>query len=296
FGVLQRAQLREKGLNPDLLVMTATPIPRTLSLTVYGDLDVSILDELPANRKPIRTFWRPQTGRAKIYEFVRRQMELGAQAYVVFPLVEETEKSDLKSAVDSYEKMKRGFFSAFEIGLLHGRMKTAEKEQVMDDFKSGRYRVLVSTTVIEVGVDVANATLMVVEHAERFGLTQLHQLRGRVGRGEKQSYCILIAYGNLGAEAKRRLETLTETTDGFKIAEVDLELRGPGEFFGTRQHGLPELKLANVTEDTTLLLAARDEAFKIAQQDPQLRRAENAPLRDHFIKHYREKFASIWIG
>ncbi|OPZ72108.1 MAG: ATP-dependent DNA helicase RecG [bacterium ADurb.Bin478] len=296
FGVLQRAQLREKGLNPDLLVMTATPIPRTLSMTVYGDLDVSILNELPANRKPIRTFWRPQTGRAKIYEFVRKQMELGAQAYVVFPLVEETEKSDLKSAVDSYEKMKCGFFSAFEIGLLHGRMKTAEKEQVMDEFKSGRYRLLVSTTVIEVGVDVANATLMVVEHAERFGLTQLHQLRGRVGRGEKQSYCILIAYGNLGAEAKRRLETLTETTDGFKIAEVDLELRGPGEFFGTRQHGLPELKLANVIEDTSLLLAARDEAFKIAQEDPQLRKAENGLLREHFIKHYREKYESIWIG
>ncbi len=279
FGVLQRAQLREKGLNPDLLVMTATPIPRTLSMTVYGDLDVSILNELPANRKPIRTFWRPQTGRAKIYEFVRKQMELGAQVYVVFPLVEETEKSDLKSAVDSYEKMKSGFFSAFEIGLLHGRMKTAEKEQVMDEFKSGRYRLLVSTTVIEVGVDVPNATVMIVEHAERFGLAQLHQLRGRVGRGAEQSCCYLIEHQPCSKIAWERLDTMARTTDGFLIAEKDLELRGPGEFFGTEQAGLPNFKFANLIRDQHILQLARNDAFEIITADPDLQAEQHQVLK-----------------
>jgi ATP-dependent DNA helicase RecG len=296
FGVIQRTLLREKGIHPDLLVMTATPIPRTLSLTVYGDLDISILDELPAHRKPIHTYWRTDKERSKIYEFVRNQLQQDAQVYIVFPLVEETEKSDLKSATDSYEKMKDGFFSAFNIGLLHGRMKSAQKDEVMQAFKSGYYRLLVSTTVIEVGVDVANATIMVVEHSERFGLTQLHQLRGRVGRGDKQSYCILIAYGEISPDARRRMETLVETTDGFKIAEVDLELRGPGEFFGTRQHGLPELKLADVTLDVGLLLAGRDEAFKLATVDPQLRQAEHAMVRGYFLKHYREKFDATMGG
>jgi ATP-dependent DNA helicase RecG len=296
FGVMQRALLREKGVNPDLLVMTATPIPRTLSMTVYGDLDVSILNELPAHRKPIRTYWRTERERLKIYEFVRKQMREGAQVYVVFPLVEETEKSDLKSAVESFEKMQSGFFSEFSLGLLHGRMKSAEKEEAMQAFKDGRTRLLVSTTVIEVGVDVANAVIMVVEHAERFGLTQLHQLRGRVGRGEKQSYCILVAYGDLTSDARRRLETLTETSDGFKIAEVDLELRGPGEFFGTRQHGLPELKLADVVKDADLLTTGRDEAFKIAQADPQLRHPEHEMVREHFLKYYRERYQTALIG
>ncbi len=296
FGVMQRALLREKGMNPDLLVMTATPIPRTLSMTVYGDLDVSILNELPAHRKPIRTYWRSERERLKIYEFVRKQMQEGAQVYVVFPLVEETEKSDLKSAVESYEKMRSGFFADFTLGLLHGRMKTAEKEEAMQAFKEGRTRLLVSTTVIEVGVDVANAVIMVVEHAERFGLTQLHQLRGRVGRGEKQSHCILVAYGDLSAEARRRLETMTQTTDGFKIAEVDLELRGPGEFFGTRQHGLPELKLADVVQDADLLVTGREEAFKIAQADPQLRNPQHDMVREHFLKYYREKYQTSLVG
>ena len=296
FGVMQRALLREKGMNPDLLVMTATPIPRTLSMTLYGDLDVSVLDELPLHRKPVRTYWRTEKERLKIYEFVRQQVQQGAQVYIVFPLVEETEKSDLKSATEGYEKMKSGFFSAFPMGLLHGRMKSAEKEQVMEDFKSGRYRLLVCTTVIEVGVDVPTATIMVVEHAERFGLTQLHQLRGRVGRGDQPSHCILIAYGEIGAEAKRRLQTLTETNDGFKIAEVDLALRGPGEFFGTRQHGLPELKMADVTQDGDLLTHSREEAFQLVERDPQLRHPENDKLRDHFLKYYRDKFESIQVG
>ena len=231
FGVLQRAELRGKGVNPDVLVMTATPIPRTLSMTVYGDLDVSILNELPKGRKPIMTHWRKENRRSKVYQYIRDEIKKGAQAYIVFPLVEESEKLDLKAATDSYEKMKDGFFKNFKMGLLHGRMKSDEKEAVMKLFKSGELDILVSTTVIEVGVDVPNATIMVIEHAERFGLSQLHQLRGRVGRGIKQSICILITTENPSGESKKRMQTMTDTNDGFKIAEVDLELRGPGRIF-----------------------------------------------------------------
>jgi len=296
FGVLQRAELRDKGLNPDVLVMTATPIPRTLSMTVYGDLDVSVLDEMPAHRKPIQTFWREEKSRSKIYHYVRKKVSEGAQAYIVFPLVEETEKSDLKAASESYERMRENFFRDFRLGLLHGRMKSDEKEAVMASFKSGEIQILVATTVIEVGVDVANATLMVIEHAERFGLTQLHQLRGRVGRGEKQSYCILIAYGQISAEAKTRLQTLARTNDGFRIAEVDLQLRGPGEFFGTRQHGLPELRIADPNTDLQLLMDARQEAFQLVEEDPQLTRQVDLATRRHFVKNYQEKFGLAWVG
>ena len=288
--------LREKSLNPDVLVMTATPIPRTLSMTVYGDLDVSILDEMPTGRKPIVTQWRPSQSRAKIYRFVRDQVANGAQAYIVFPLVEETEKSDLKAATDSYEKMKDSFFSQFKLGLLHGRMKSNEKESFMAAFKSGEIQILISTTVIEVGVDVPNATIMVVEHAERFGLTQLHQLRGRVGRGDLQSYCILIGYGKLSVEAKKRLETMAATTDGFKLAEIDLELRGPGEFFGTKQHGLPDLRIANVVRDIQLLRQARKEAFTLVNNDPRLSREEMMGTRHYFLRNYRDKYDLAWVG
>ena len=296
FGVMQRAELRAKGVNPDVLVMTATPIPRTLSLTVYGDLDVSVLDELPLGRKPIKTIWRREKTRSKIYQFVRDQISKGSQAYVVFPLVEESEKIDLKAAADSYEKMRTTFFANYKMGLLHGRMKSEEKEKVMNAFKQGDLQILVSTTVIEVGVDVPNATIMIIEHAERFGLTQLHQLRGRVGRGSKQSYCILVGYGEFSAEGKKRLDTMVETNDGFKIAEVDLDLRGPGEFFGTRQHGMPELKLADVTKDIKILYKAREEAFKLAQEDPQLLKSDDMATRHYFIKNYRDKYDLAWVG
>ncbi len=290
FGVMQRATLRDKGLSPDVLVMTATPIPRTLSLTLYGDLDVSILDELPAGRKPIITSWRSQGRRKKIYEFVRQQVAEGAQAYIVFPLVEESEKIDLKSAIESYESMRTTFFKDFRLGLLHGRLKSAEKESVMRQFQNGELGILVSTTVIEVGVDVPNATLMVVEHAERFGLTQLHQLRGRVGRGHKQSYCILIGYGNIGGDARERLQTMAETNDGFVIAEKDLQLRGPGEYFGTKQSGLPDLKIADVILDVELLQTARREAFQLVKEDPRLQHRGHLNVRNYFLRRFKDKF------
>jgi len=296
FGVLQRAALREKGEQPDVLVMTATPIPRSLSMTLYGDLDVSIIDQLPAGRQPVRTAWRSSRKREQIYQFVREQVLHGSQAYIVFPLVEETEKSDLAAATESYEALRRGIFHDLNPALLHGRMKSAEKETIMAAFKAGEHKVLVATTVIEVGVDVPNATVMVIEHAGRFGLSQLHQLRGRVGRGAKPSYCILIADEPVSAETRKRLQTLVDTTDGFRIAEVDLELRGPGEFFGTRQHGLPELKIANLVSDGRLLVAAREEAFALARHDPQLQRPEHAGLRAHLLRHYRDQLAALHIG
>lgn len=296
FGVEQRATLMKKGLTPDVLVMTATPIPRTLSLTLYGDLDVSIIDELPPGRKPVKTAWRSDRKRGEIYRFVANEIqEHGAQVYVVFPLIEESEKMDLKAAIESYEKLRTGIFSEFKVGLLHGRLKSAEKEQVMSDFKAGALQVLVSTTVIEVGVDVPNATIMLIENAERFGLPQLHQLRGRVGRGEKESYCFLIAQYPMTGDAKVRLDAMTETNDGFRIAEIDLKLRGPGEFFGTRQHGLPQMQIADITKDTELLLKAREEAFRLAKENKPVLNLDS-PVRAHFFKNYHDKFELARIG
>ncbi|MCK5738980.1 DNA helicase RecG, partial [bacterium] len=282
--------------NPDVMVMTATPIPRTLSLTLYGDLDVSIIDELPPGRKPVLTVWRNEIKLPEIYEFVKKQATAGHQAYIVFPLVEESEKIDLRAASESYEKMTAETFADFSVGLLHGRMKSDEKERVMDAFKNGDIQILVSTTVIEVGVDVPNATVMVVEHAERFGLTQLHQLRGRVGRGSEKSYCILVVSPPLSDDARRRVDTMAETNDGFKISEVDLEIRGPGEFFGTRQHGLPELKMADILADQELLQIAREEAFDLVKRDVQLLAPDVAPIRRHFQKQYQKKFELVTIG
>jgi len=303
FGVMQRVALREKGLRPDVLVMTATPIPRTLSMTLYGDLDVSIIDEMPAGRQPITTAWRPATARKQIYDFLRKEVSNGSQAYIVFPLVEETEKSDLAAATESYEHLRETIFRGIPIALLHGRMKSADKEAVMSAFKSGETKILVATTVIEVGVDVPNATIMVIEHAERFGLTQLHQLRGRVGRGEKKSYCILItdpsskeSGDDMSASILKRLETMVATNDGFRISEVDLELRGPGEFFGTRQHGLPELQVADIVKDAKILFAARDEAFALVRQDPMLKKAENAASREHLLRQYKDRLEFVHIG
>jgi len=296
FGVAQRQVLTEKGENPDVLIMTATPIPRTLSLTVYGDLDVSIIDELPEGRLPVRTSWRYENKRKEIYEFVRSKVSIGQQAYIVFPLIEESEKLDLKAATESYEMMSQDLFPGFKLALLHGRMKSDEKDSIMAAFKRGEIQILVSTTVIEVGVDVPQATIMVVENAERFGLTQLHQLRGRVGRGSEQSYCILIARQPLTEDAITRLNTIISTNDGFKIAEVDLQLRGTGEFLGTRQHGLAEFKIADPIHDMTLLEQARKEAFAIVNKPQELQQVMERIQQNSFIQNYKDKIEIMRIG
>lgn len=260
FGVMQRAELRARGLNPDVLVMTATPIPRSLAMTVYGDLDVSIIDELPPGRTPIKTQVFGEEGRQEVKKLIAREVRAGRQVYVVYPLVEESEKIDLRDATRRYEYLRDKVFPRFSVGLLHGRMKPEEKEEVMRCFVSGETKILVSTTVIEVGVDVPNASVMVVEHAERFGLSQLHQLRGRVGRGAEQSFCVLLASDKQTEVARERLGIMEETNDGFRIAEKDLELRGPGEVMGTRQAGLPEFRIADLVRDMNILQDARKEA------------------------------------
>ncbi len=260
FGVLQRAELMSRGYNPDVLVMTATPIPRSLAMTAYGDLDVSVIDELPPGRKPVITKVRGEEARTKIYHFLDTIIRQGRQVYVVYPLVEESEKLDLLNATQMAEHLQTAVFPNFRIGLLHGRMKQEEKDAVMEEFRRGELQILVATTVIEVGVDVPNASVMVIEHAERFGLSQLHQLRGRVGRGDEQSYCILLAGVKRSAEARERLKIMEETNDGFKIAEKDLEIRGPGEVMGTRQSGIPAFRLGNLVRDQKILEAARREA------------------------------------
>jgi len=268
FGVMQRMALSGKGTRPDVLVMTATPIPRSLALTLYGDLDLSVIDELPPGRTPVTTVVRREADRAKAYEGLRREIAAGRQAYVVVPLVEETAASDLKAATEFAAHLKKDVFPMLSIGLLHGRLKGEEKDRVMQDFSRGAIQILVATTVIEVGVDVPNASVMLVEHAERFGLSQLHQLRGRVGRGAAKSYCVLmVGEGADGENARARLATMEETTDGFKIAEKDLELRGPGAVFGTQQHGLSDLQfLAAILRDPGLLDAARDEARRVTME------------------------------
>lgn len=269
FGVIQRSLLRKKGFNPDVLVMTATPIPRTLSLTLYGDLDYSIIDELPPNRRPIITILVKSSQKEYIYRLIKEEVKKGRQVYVVYPIIEESEKINLKSAILGKKALEK-VFPYLKIGLIHGKMKAIERETIMAAFKQGEIQILVSTTVIEVGVDVPNATLMVIIHAERFGLSQLHQLRGRIGRSSHKSYCILVAYEPYGEEAKRRLNIMVKTNDGFKIAEEDLAIRGPGEFFGTRQSGMPDLKIANIVRDASLLNEARKEAFNIIDIDPEL--------------------------
>jgi len=263
FGVLQRAGLRRRGLNPDVLVMTATPIPRSLAMTLYGDLDVSVIDELPAGRTPVATFVRGEDRREKIYEFIQSEAEKGQQAYIVYPIIEESEKLDLRNATEMHEQLSRVVFADLKVGLLHGRMKPADKEAVMMAFQANEINILVATTVIEVGVDVPNATVMVIEHAERFGLSQLHQLRGRVGRGAAESYCILLAQFEKTEEARERLRIMEETNDGFRIAEKDLELRGMGEILGTRQHGAPVFRIGNIVRDQKMLESAKKEAEKL---------------------------------
>jgi ATP-dependent DNA helicase RecG len=295
FGVVQRALLRGKGESPDVLVMTATPIPRTLALTLYGDLDVSVLDEMPPGRQRIVTGVRDEKGRARVYAFLREQMQAGRQVYVVYPLVEESEVLDLRAATDMARRLQSEIFPEFRVGLLHGRMSFAEKDGVMGEFRSGAIQLLVSTTVIEVGIDVPNATVMLVEHAERFGLSQLHQLRGRVGRGSERSYCILMSAG-ASEEARRRLAAMEETGDGFRIAEADLGIRGPGDFFGTRQSGLPAFRVADLLRDAALLEEARQEAFALVAADPDLARPEHRALRAALLARWRGKLDLASVG
>ena len=287
FGVMQRFQLVQKGVTPDVLVMTATPIPRTLAMTLYGDLDVSVIDELPPGRRKIVTkhFTADQIELA--YSAVRREIDAGRQAYVVYPVIEESETQAMKAAQQMYEHLSREVFPDVAVGLLHGRLGSAEKEAAMEAFKGGRTKILVSTTVIEVGVDVSNATVMVVEQAERFGLSQLHQLRGRVGRGAAQSYCMLITE-KLNDAAKERIRTLVDSQDGFAIAEMDLKLRGPGEFFGTKQSGLPSLKIANILRDPDILSAARHEARAFVDRPPshEVFLAAVEYIRNHWQRRY----------
>jgi ATP-dependent DNA helicase RecG len=262
FGVMQRAHLRAKGLHPDVLVMTATPIPRTLALTVYGDLDVSVMRDMPPGRRPITTLVKPESRRPDVYELVRGEVEAGRQAYVVYPLIEESEKIDLKAATAMADHLAQDVFPEFRVALLHGRMKQEAKDRVMRAFARGEIHILVSTTVIEVGIDVPNATVMVIEHAERFGLSQLHQLRGRVGRGGHQSHCILLYQYPISKVGKERLRALADTSNGFDIAERDLQLRGPGDFFGTRQSGVPTLRTGDLLRDHGLMEQAREEATR----------------------------------
>jgi ATP-dependent DNA helicase RecG len=302
FGVLQRKTLIEKGYKPDVLVLTATPIPRTLAMTVYGDLDVSVIDQMPPGRKPVRTFLLNDSQKGRAYQILRDELRSGRQAYVVYPLVEESEKTDLQAAMQGAEQLQANELAEFRVGLLHGRMKSDEKERVMAAYKKGEIQVLVSTTVVEVGVDVPNATVMMIEHAERFGLAQLHQLRGRVGRSGHQSYCLLMASGGVlfrstkptaageaPSAARERLEALVRSTDGFVIAEEDLRIRGPGEFFGFRQWGLPEFRVANLVRDADILQQARQEAFALLTQDPLLKAPVHRALRKTMLRRWETK-------
>ncbi len=295
FGVMQRAKLKAKGSNPDVLVMTATPIPRTLSLTVFGDLDVSVIDELPKNRKPVKTALRTEADRLKVYKFIKDEVAKGRQVYIVYPIIQESEKLDLKSAVKHFDLLRKDIFPELKLGLVHGKLSWNEIDETIEAFKDKKIDILVSTTVIEVGIDIPNATIMIIEEAQRFGLSQLHQLRGRVGRGADQSYCILMAE-KLGEVSAERLKVMTETNDGFKISETDMKLRGPGEFFGTRQSGELRFTAADLAKDTELVEKARSSAFAIIENDPELRKVENSNIRDHFLMNYKESMELIRIA
>lgn len=296
FGVRQRSILKHKGENPDILVMTATPIPRTLSMTLYGDLSVSVIDELPPGRKPITTKLYKAKQRERAYQLIREQLNLGRQVYIVYPLVEESEKSDLQAATVAADMLQDDIFPDVSVGLLHGQMKSAQKDAVMEAFRDGDLQILVSTTVIEVGVDVPNASVMVIEHADRFGLSQLHQLRGRVGRGAEQSYCVLIPSENYSHDADRRLQVMVQTNDGFAIAEADLEIRGPGDFLGTRQAGLPEFRVANLVKDLNILDVARQEAFAYVEKTKNLTTPEAKVVRDELIRRWGGRLELAAVG
>jgi len=296
FGVVQRGLLKKKGENPDVLVMTATPIPRTLAMTIYGDLDVSVIDEMPPGRMPVETKVFPEPARERVYRIVEEEVRKGRQAFIVYPLVEESEKLDLKDATRMAEHLQKDVFPDFQISLLHGRMKSDEKEAIMMEYKEGKIQILVATTVIEVGIDIPNASVMVVEHAERFGLSQLHQLRGRIGRGRYPSKCILLAQYRSSEEARVRLHAMERTNDGFQIAEEDLALRGPGEFFGVRQSGLPDFRVAHLVRDTPILIEARKEAFRLIQEDPELVHPSHSVLKDMLRRRWKGRLELASIG
>jgi ATP-dependent DNA helicase RecG len=293
FGVRQRLQLRQAGAEPDVLVMSATPIPRSLALTFYGDLDISTLDELPPGRRPVKTVLRSDAARDRVFDFVHQEVKDGRQAYVVYPVIEESETLDVRSATEAFEHLSGEVLDDLNVALIHGRMPGDEKDAVMHQFINSDIDVLVSTTVIEVGIDVANATVMVIEGAERFGLSQLHQLRGRVGRGADQSYCIVI---HSGREPPERLAIFASTTDGFEIASADLRLRGIGDFFGARQHGMPDFKFADLERDQPLLHSARDAAARVIARDPKLEHRENKALGDALRTEYRERLKLYDVG
>lgn len=288
FGVAQRTSLSEKGINPHIYVMSATPIPRTLAMIIYGDLNVSVLDELPPGRKKIETYQVSQEYHERIYKFIKNHLDRGLQAYIVCPLIEEGEL-DIIPAEEYYRELSKTFFKDYRLGLLHGKTNPAQKDKIMRDFASGEIQLLISTTVIEVGVDVPNACVMVIENAERFGLSQLHQLRGRIGRGENESTCILVSQAQ-NEEAKRRFDILCKTTDGFKIADEDLKLRGPGDLFGKRQHGLPKLALADIMSDTRLLFNAQRSAQKVIEKDRYLTNPENKKLRKQVESMFEKNY------
>jgi ATP-dependent DNA helicase RecG len=284
FGVLQRKRLMEKGAAPHVLVMTATPIPRTLALTVYGDLDLSVIDEMPPGRTAVETRWAGEDKLTAVWQFLRREITRGRQAYVVYPVIEES-KQELKAATSEFERLSKQIFPDLSVALLHGRMKSDEKDSIMERFRKGEFAILVATTVIEVGVDVPNATVMVIEHADRFGLAQLHQLRGRIGRGSEKSTCVLIAPKTIVGDARDRIETMVATTNGFEIAEHDLKQRGPGEFFGTRQHGDLAFHIAHPLRDHKLLELARSEAFALVQD----------PGRETELQHLTSRLGPAWF-
>lgn len=294
FGVKQRAKLWSKNtIPPHILVMTATPIPRTLAMSVYGDLDISVIDELPPGRKEVKTVHRFDSNRLSVFKFMKDEIAKGRQVYIVYPLIQESEAMDYKDLMDGYESVSREFPTpTYQISIVHGKMKPVDKEFEMQRFVKGDTQIMVATTVIEVGVNVPNASVMIIESSERFGLSQLHQLRGRVGRGADQSYCILLSSFKLSAEAKTRLKTMVETSDGFKIAEVDLKLRGPGNLMGTQQSGVLNLKIADVVKDTKILVSARNTAISLLQEDPSLSKIENTSISQAFVK--MNKSSKIW--
>jgi ATP-dependent DNA helicase RecG len=294
FGVEQRSKLWKKNtIPPHVLVMTATPIPRTLAMSLYGDLDISVIDELPPGRKPIQTVHRFDSNRLKVWKFIRDEITLGRQIYIVYPLIQESAKMDFKDLMDGYESISRDFpLPQYSISILHGKMKPADKDAEMKRFSEGKTNIMVATTVIEVGVNVPNASVMIIESAERFGLSQLHQLRGRVGRGADQSYCVLMTSYKLSSDSKTRMETMVSTNDGFEIAEVDLKLRGPGNLMGTQQSGVLNLQIADIVRDRDILALARTHAIKILKEDAPLQKSEHATLRAVYIELTKKK--NIW--
>jgi ATP-dependent DNA helicase RecG len=296
FGVMQRATLRNKGINADVLVMTATPIPRTLAMTVYGDLDISVIDEMPPGKIPVHTVLMGENKRDKVYQTISAELLKGHQAFIVYPLVEQSENLDLKDATNMAEHLQKDIFPDYRVGLIHGKMKEKEKDTVMQEFLANKINILVSTTVIEVGIDVPRASLMVIEHAERFGLSQLHQLRGRVGRRDIPSSCILLADYKCTADARKRLKVMEKTTDGFAIAEEDLAIRGPGDFLGTRQSGLPDFRVASIIRDARILNDAKEDAFDLASRDPLLEKPEHAILKETLLTKWQGKLELAKTG